>query len=142
MGTIDVFVDISVGQQVVWDLVSDLDGEPKFWKGTRSVRNISCHGNKIRREITIAFRDKKCIQEVVIEPPHAITATFVEGIIRGTKTLTLEPTAEGCRLGVVWDISLEGMAGMFGGMVKRHIRKGTVQALDSIKMEVESRRTR
>ena len=25
----------------IWDVISDIDNEPKFWKGTKSVRNIS-----------------------------------------------------------------------------------------------------
>ena len=29
----------------VWDLVSDIDNEPKFWKGTKEVRNISKEGD-------------------------------------------------------------------------------------------------
>jgi len=41
-------------------------------------------------------------------------------------------------LEVNWDIKLSGMMGMFTGMVKKHIKSGTNQALESIKQEAEN----
>lgn len=142
MGVIESTVTVDAQVSDVWDVVSDLDAEPKFWKGTKSVRNISFDDNYVQREIVIAFRDKKCIQEVVLDPPRSIKAKFTDGIIKGTKTISLEPVTDGCKITVIWDIRLGGMAGMFSGMVKGHIKKGTKQALDLIKEEVESRRSR
>ena len=141
VGIIEAAVIIDAPVSDVWNVVSDLDAEPKFWRGTKEVRNISSSGNRIRREIVIAFRNKKCIQEIVLDPPQNIKAEFVDGIIRGTKNISLDPVPEGCKLIVSWNIRLGGMAGMFGGMVKGHIKKGTKQALDLIKKEVESRRS-
>jgi len=40
-------------------------------------------------------------------------------------------------LEAVWDVKLSGMMGMFTGMIKKHIKSGTVQALQSIKQEIE-----
>lgn len=130
-------VDIDSSLDKVWNIVSDLDSEPKFWKGTKSIRNISKDGNIIRREITIAFRDSKCIQEVTISPKEKIHARFIEGIIDGTKTITLLSQNDKVRLEAVWDIKLSGMMGMFTGMIKKHIQSGTEQALQSIKQEAE-----
>ena len=47
MVTIEVSVEISAPIDKVWDIVSDIDNEPKFWKGTKEVRNISKDGDKI-----------------------------------------------------------------------------------------------
>ena len=58
--------------KTVWDLVSDLDAEPKYWKGTKSVKTISRNGNTVQREVIIAFRDKKCEQTVQIVPEESI----------------------------------------------------------------------
>ena len=66
MATIQVEVEINASIEKVWDIVSDIDNEPKFWKGTKEVRNISKEGNTINREVIIAFRDQKCLQEVKI----------------------------------------------------------------------------
>jgi len=35
VATIDVSIDINAPIDKVWDIVSDLDYEPKFWKGTK-----------------------------------------------------------------------------------------------------------
>ena len=59
MAEIHASVDVNVTIDKVWDVISDLDNEPKFWKGTKEIRNISSSENKINREITIAFRDQK-----------------------------------------------------------------------------------
>ena len=41
MATIEVKVEINAPAEKVWAVVSDIDNEPKFWKGTKEVRNIS-----------------------------------------------------------------------------------------------------
>ncbi len=137
MTIIQASVDIKAPVEKIWEIISDLDNEPKFWKGTKEVRNISKEGNKINREITIAFRDQKCLQDVTLYPKEKIQAVFTKGIIKGTKTITLNKKNDGANVEAVWDIKLSGMMGMFTGIVKKHIKSGTEQALQSIKQEVE-----
>ena len=137
MAEIHASVDVNVTIDKVWDVISDLDNEPKFWKGTKEIRNISSSENKINREITIAFRDQKCMQEVTIFPKQKIEAKFTKGIIKGEKILNLKETEDGCNLEAVWKIKLSGMMGMFTGMITKHIQSGTEQALQAIKQEVE-----
>ena len=130
-------VEIIASHNEVWNIISDLDSEPKFWKGTKEIRNISKEGNVVNREITIAFRDSKCMQKVTIYPNEKIQAIFTKGIIDGTKTISVSMLGDRTRLDVVWDIKLSGMMGMFTGMIKKHIQGGTEQALQSIKQEAE-----
>lgn len=137
MATIEASVTINAPADKVWDLVSDIDNEPKFWKGTKSIRNISRDGNTTTREVTIAFKDSKCMQTVTFHPKDRIVGQFTEGIINGTKTITLIPQQDKTVLEAVWDIKLSGMMGVFTGMVKKHIKSGTEQALQAIKQEVE-----
>jgi len=137
MTIIQASVDIKAPVEKIWEIISDLDNEPKFWKGTKEVRNISKEGNKVNREITIAFRDQKCLQDVTLYPKEKIEAVFTKGIIKGTKTVTLNKKNDGANVEAVWDIKLSGMMVMFTGMVKKHIKSGTEQALQSIKQEVE-----
>ena len=137
MATIEVEVEIKANVDKVWEVVSDIDNEPKFWKGTKEIKNISKDGNIVNREITIAFRDQKCIQEVKLEPKKSIEAKFTKGIINGKKIISLIPKDEKTILSTVWDIKLTGMMGMFTGMIKKHIKSGTEQAMQSIKEEIE-----
>jgi carbon monoxide dehydrogenase subunit G len=137
MATIKVEVEINATVDKVWDVVSDIDNEPKFWKGTKEIRNISKEGNTVKREITIAFRDQKCLQEVKIYPKEKIEARFTKGIIKGEKIISLIPKEEKTILCALWDIKLTGMMGVFTGMIKKHIKSGTEQAMQSIKEEIE-----
>ncbi len=137
MVTIEAKVLINAPIEKVWQLVSEIDSEPKFWKGTKSIRNISSEGNTTKREITIAFRDQKCLQTVTLIPKERIEAIFTEGIIKGTKIIYLESKKDQTELKAVWDIKLSGMMGMFTGMIKKHIQSGTEQALESIKQKIE-----
>ena len=138
MAEIKASVIINSTQEKIWDVISDIDNEPKFWKGTKEVRNISTEGNQVSREITIAFRDQKCLQEVTIVPMEMIKAVFTKGVIIGEKIVTLKPINDSCELEAVWDVKLSGMMGMFTGMIKKHIKSGTEQALQAIKKEVEN----
>jgi len=138
MAIIDTSIDINAPVDRVWDIISDLDNEPKFWKGTKETRIISRDGNVVTREITIAYRDSKCMQKITIQPKEKIYAEFTKGIIKGSKTLTLKPKDDSSLLEANWDVKMSGLAGMFTGMIKKHIRSGTEQALKSIKQKAES----
>lgn len=137
MAQIQASVEINAPLDRVWNIISDLDSEPRFWKGTKEVRNISKEGNTVSREVTIAFKDSKCMQTVIIYPKEKIHAQFTKGVIDGTKTLSVSEEGGKTRLEAVWDIKLSGMMGMFTGMIKKHIQSGTEQALQSIKEEAE-----
>ena len=138
MTEINASVIINSNIDKIWDIISDINNEPEFWKGTKSIRNISQEGNTTKREITIAFKDKKCLQDVTLYPKEKVEAVFTKGIINGKKTVTVQQTDTGCKLEANWDIKLSGMMGMFTGMIKKHIQSGTEQALIEIKREVEN----
>ena len=87
MAIIEVEIEINATVDKVWDVISDIDNEPKFWKGTKQVKNLSKDGNTINREIIIAFRDQKCLQEVKLYPKEKIEAKFTKGILGGVKTI-------------------------------------------------------
>jgi hypothetical protein len=136
---INTSIDIIASLDTVWNIISDLDNEPKFWKGTKEARTISKDGNVITREIIIAFRDSKCMQKITLQPKEKIHAEFTEGIIKGSKTLSLKPKENKLTLEANWDIKMSGLAGVFTGMIKKHIKNGTEKALESIKLEAESK---
>jgi carbon monoxide dehydrogenase subunit G len=137
MATIEASTTINAPIDKVWDFVSDIDNEPKYWKGTKQVRNISKEGNTVTREVTIAFKDSKCMQTVTFYPKEKIHAEFTDGILIGTKTIHLTSHGGSTKLDAIWDIKLSGMMGMFTGMIKKHVKSGTEQALESIKQEIE-----
>ena len=137
MATIVVQTEINATLEKVWEVISDIDNEPKFWKGTKEVKTLSTEGNIIKREITIAFRDQKCLQEIQLKPKESIRAKFTKGILNGTKIITLIPKSNSVLIETSWDIKLSGMMNMFTAVIKNHIKSGTEQALKSIKEEIE-----
>jgi hypothetical protein len=139
MAEINTSIDITASVDTVWNIISDLDNEPKFWRGTKEARTISKDGNVITREIIIAFRDSKCMQKITLLPKEKIHAEFTEGIIKGSKTLSLKSKENKLTLEANWDIKMSGLAGVFTGMIKKHIKNGTEKALESIKLEAESK---
>ena len=138
MTIINSSIDINASIEKVWNIISDLDNEPKFWKGTKESRTISKDGNVIVREIIIAFRDSKCMQKITLYPKEKIYAEFTDGILKGSKTLPLKSKENILLLELEWNIKMTGLAGMFTGMIKRHVKGGTEQALELIKLEAES----
>jgi carbon monoxide dehydrogenase subunit G len=138
MITISASREMSAPIDRIWNIIADVDNEPKYWRGTKTVKNISKADNKIEREVTIAFKDSKCRQTVLLNPKKSVEIMITEGPIGGTKTVLLNPLDNHkTRIDVVWNIKLVGFLGVFTGMVKRHISKGTDEALVRIAEAVE-----
>ena len=137
MATIVVQTEINATVEKAWEVISDIDNEPKFWKGTKNVKTLSKDGDIIKREIIIAFRDQKCLQEIQLKPNKEINAKFTKGILNGTKIITLTPKDNIVIMKTSWDIKLSGMMNMFTSIIKSHIKSGTEQAMKSIKEEIE-----
>jgi carbon monoxide dehydrogenase subunit G len=137
MVAINASRELSAPLERVWEVVADVDNEPQYWHGTKTVKNISRSGNVIEREVTIAFRDSRCRQTVVLNPKQSVEITITDGPMKGTKKIFLEPAGEKTRIKVAWEIKLAGFLGMFSGMVKKHISEGTDEALERIAKAVE-----
>jgi ribosome-associated toxin RatA of RatAB toxin-antitoxin module len=129
--------DVTATLDSVWDVMSDIDREPEFWHGTKSIKNISKTGNTVEREVVIAFRNSKCREIVRLDNKKSINVEIIEGPIRGMKTITLKTiNNHTTRIDVEWDIRLSGFYGIFTGMIKKHILKGTEEALERISEKV------
>jgi carbon monoxide dehydrogenase subunit G len=137
MVTISANREISAPLDRVWNIVADVDNEPQYWRGTKTVKNINKSGNTIEREVTIAFKNSKCRQTVVINPKKSVEIAITEGPMKGTKVITLSPFGDRTRIDVVWDIKLAGFLGMFTGTVKKHVAEGSNEALERIAKAVE-----
>lgn len=137
MVRIQVSKEIDAPLEKVWSIASDVDNEPKYWYGTKSVKNLNVEGNTITREVIIAFKDSKCMETVVLNPMKSIEVNITQGPMKGSKIITLSNDGNKTKVDVIWDIKLSGMMSMFTGMVKGHIERGTKDALERIKEEAE-----
>ena len=136
MTEIKASIQIDSSLEKVWNVVSDLDRESKFWSNITKVRTISKEGSIIKREITIG-KDDRCLQTVTLFPQEKVLAEFTKGIIGGTKTTTLTPSSGGTNLEILWDIKFKGMAGFLSGKLNSDFQGHTEQAVLAIKQAAE-----
>jgi hypothetical protein len=134
MVSIVVTQEIPAPLDKVWGIISDIDNEPRYWHGTKSVKNIHKDGNTIERDIVIAFRESKCREIVVLDPKKSVKANIIDGIIRGTeKNIIVNSNGPNrTKIDVVWNIRLSGFKIMFATMIKKHVKQGTEDALTRI----------
>lgn len=137
MVRIEVGKEINAPTEKVWKITSDIDNEPKYWHGTKSVKNLKVDGNTITREVVMAFKDSKCMETVVLNPMKSIEINITDGPMKGTKTIALNDINGKTKVDVVWDVKLSGMMSMFTGMVKGHIQQGSEDALERVRADAE-----
>ena len=133
MVTIQVSRELAAPFDKVWELVADVDREPEFWHGTKSIKNIKKIGKIIEREVIISFRNSICKEIVTIDPKKSVKIRIIDGPMKGTKNITINDVGNNkTKIDVEWDIKLAGFLGMFTRMVKKHISEGTEEALERI----------
>ncbi len=138
MPRIERSIEINSSRDKLWDVISDLDNEPEYWYGTKSVHNISREGDVIVREITQNFGGKRIKQRVVLHPKDSIEVRYVRGVTEGVKVLTIESLGENKqRLRAYWDVRFPGLFKLGTPMIKGHVEKGTTMALERIKNAAE-----
>ena len=129
--------DIPASLDSVWNVIADIDKEPEFWHGTKSIRKINKQGNTVEREVVLAFRNSICREIVELDPKNSVNIKIMEGPIKGKKAIILTTIENNTtRINVEWDIKVNGIFGIFTGMIKKHILKGTEEALDRISKTV------
>ena len=140
MPKIERSIEINSTRDKLWEIISDVDNEAQYWLGTKSVHNISRQGNEIEREITQNFRNAKIKQKVVLHPKDSVEVQYLKGITEGVKILTIESLDENRqRLKAFWDIRFPGVYRLATPMIKSHVEKGTIGALERIKKAAEAK---
>lgn len=129
--------EMAASVDIVWSVISDIDRDPEFWRGTKHIRNISKKGNTVEREVVIAFRNSVCREIVTLDPKKSINIEIIEGPMKGNKTIALSHIENNStRVDVEWDIRVKGLFALFAEIIKRHILSGTQEALDRISKKV------
>jgi ribosome-associated toxin RatA of RatAB toxin-antitoxin module len=137
MITFRVSKEIHASIDEIWNLVSDIDREPEFWHGTKSVKNIRKEENIVERETVIAFRNAVCKEIVTLDAKNSVKKKILNGPITGTKDIRITPLAANkTRVDVQWNITVRGFFGLFRGRIKKYISQGTRDALDRISTKV------
>ena len=129
---IKVSREISAPVDKVWNIVSDIDNEAKYWS---IIKN---------REVTVQAGpqgDAKTHQIVTVNPEQfAIQTNITEGPVTGNRVLMLSPSAENnstTKVDSVWEIDLSGIPLLRNDFAKDSFQKTEEEALSNIAAEAE-----
>jgi len=136
MVEIKIKLQINAPTEKVWNIISNIDEDSKFWKGTTSIRNLAKDDNVITREVTIGKVDR-CLQTVTLFPKESINVHWTKGTITGTKDLLLVPMGNTTQLEVVLKYKLSGMATFMGGKITKDLHREADEAVQLIKEKAE-----
>jgi ribosome-associated toxin RatA of RatAB toxin-antitoxin module len=130
--------EVKAGLDRLWEVVSDLDNEPKYYDGLNSVKTLSRVGNVIEREVVVGYLKHEGRQTVTLDPRSSVEVRMTKGPMIGTRVTTLSPLSDSrTRIDVSWRIEFRVPA-FVRGMVRREVEKGTERALARIAKEAES----
>jgi uncharacterized protein YndB with AHSA1/START domain len=134
----------------VWNVVSDIDNETKYWSTFKAIKNINMTtvnmtANTTEREVTIEtgpLGETVTHQFVTVNPKQFVVQTNItEGPVTGTRTLTLSPSSNtnATRIDALWNVDLSGIPFFGRGFAKEGILRTTEEALANISAQLDVR---
>jgi uncharacterized protein YndB with AHSA1/START domain len=145
---IKVSREISAPIDQVWNVVSNIDNETKYWPTFKTIKNINMTAinmtaNTTEREVTLLtgpLGETTTHQFVTVNSEQFVVETNItEGPVTGTRVLILSPSsnANATKIDVFWNIDLSGIPIFGRGFAKDGIMRTTEEALSNIAAEVE-----
>jgi len=142
--------EISSSIDLVWNVVSNIDNETKYWSTFKAIKNINktainMTANTTEREVTIVtgpLGETITHQFVTVNPEQFVVETNItEGPVTGTRTLALSPSSNvnTTKIDVLWNVDMSGIPFFGRGFAKDGIMRTTEEALSNIAAEVEVR---
>src|SRR5215204_598711 len=136
--------EISAPVDKVWNIISNIDNETKYWPTFKDIKNINKTGNTTEREVILIAGpqgDTKTHQFVTVNPEQfTVETNITEGPVTGSRVLTLSPSAgnnTSTKIDAVWEIDLSGIPILGRGFAKDGITRTTEEALGRIAQAVE-----
>jgi uncharacterized protein YndB with AHSA1/START domain len=154
--TASLLEEIKVSREIyapidqVWNVVSDIDNETKYWSTFKAIKNINMTAinmtaNTTEREVTLVtgpFGETITHQFVTVNPEKFVVQTNItQGPVIGTRTLTLSPSSSNMtnatKIDAFWNVDMSGIPIFARGFAKEGIMRTTEEALSNIAAEVE-----
>lgn len=134
--------EVSAPIDKVWNIVSDIDNEAKYWSIIKNIKNINKTDSVTEREVTVQAGpggEAKTQQIVTVRPDQlAVNMNITEGPVTGSRVLTLTPENNATtRVDAIWEIDLSGIPSIGQGFAKGSFQKTTEDALSNIAVEAE-----
>ena len=135
---IDVKQKINAPQDLIWNVISKIDNDSKYWKGITSIRKVSKDRNVITREIVL-INGTRCYQKVTLFPKEGIHIRWTRGPIVGIKDVLLTCNDNVTILEVQMNYTLSGVVRLVPKSIIEELRFEAEQALQLIKEEAEKK---
>ncbi len=133
---IETKMQIVASQEKVWNIISKIDDDPRYWKGITYIRNISKNRNVITREVSLA-NGSKCNQRITLFPREGIHIRYTGGPMVGIKDILLTGIGNVTIIEVQIDCRLSGVVRLIPKSVLEELQTESEFALQLIKEEAE-----
>jgi hypothetical protein len=95
------------GIDSVWEVVSDVDNDPRYYEGLNSIKNVSKNGNVIERQVVVGFLKHDGRQTVTLTPKKSVEVRMTKGPMTGTRTTSLARLGDSkTGIEIRWDVEL------------------------------------
>jgi hypothetical protein len=123
----------------IWDIISDVDNDPQYWKGLSLIRNIRKEKNLVERSVKVGFMENEGHQIIKLNPKESVDLMMTNGPLRGSRQMKLCPSEDQKKtiLSVEWDFQFSGVPIFARGFVKSQIEGVTKEALEKIARATE-----
>lgn len=132
--------NVSAPIDKVWNIISNIGNDPKYWNQIHIVNIISKTGNTIQADSTLGPFSAKGHEIVVLHPRQSVITNITnitQGPITGTRTVTLTPlSVNSTRIDLSWNIDISRIPFFAKVFAKDNFMKSTEQALDQITQAV------
>lgn len=133
---IETKIQIAASQDRIWNIVSRIDHDHHYWKGIKSIKNISKDRNFVTREITL-INGSRCFQKVILFPREGIHIRYTKGPMVGIKDILLTSMGAATILEVQIEYRLSGVVRLVPKSILEELQSESELALQLIKEAVE-----
>ncbi|HJU12880.1 MAG TPA: hypothetical protein VJ792_00295 [Candidatus Nitrosotalea sp.] len=84
----DISLQVNAPYRDVWKIISNLDSDPKYWKGITHMRTISKERNSVVREVFMSD-GAKCQQRIILFPKEGVHIKWSVGKASGVRDIML-----------------------------------------------------
>lgn len=136
MVEIDITLKINAPFEKVWNIISNIDNDPFYWKYIVSIKNITRDRNVVLREVYMS-NGNKCQQKITFFPKEGIHIRWTRGAITGVKDIMLIDNGSTTIIRAQINYKIGGAVKIGSISVLDELRSETENALNLIKKDAE-----
>ena len=133
---VDVMLKINATFEKVWNIISNVDNDRKYWKEIMQIKNTSRDRNVMVREIYMS-NGSKYHQKITLFPKEGIHIRWTKGTITGIKDIMLIDCGNTTVIRVQISYKPKGAVRIGSSGILEELQSETENALKLIKKEAE-----